>query len=302
MDWNDVRYFLALARLKSIRAAGSSLGVSHSTVARRVEALEEQLSARLFDRSREGYTLTDAGERMLPNAERIEGEMAELERGVVGSDERLVGSVSITCCDNFVASLIVPTLADFCDEYPGIELSFTTDSRPFDLSKREADIAIRTLARGGQPPEYLIGQKLAPVTVCSYVAKAHEGRLDPACGAVETRWVSFDERRSHEQMIASSSYPELPAWGAFSCLELLAMAAKNGLGLVMLPTYVGDRDSALRRLSTPDLRHLADLWLLTHPDLRDNARLRAARACIAGGLKAHSGLFTGQGRSTDAPS
>ncbi len=84
MDWNDVRHFLALARCGSVRAAGASLGVSHSTVARRVEALETRLSARLFDRNRDGYTLTEAGRQMLPGAERVERELAALERGLVG--------------------------------------------------------------------------------------------------------------------------------------------------------------------------------------------------------------------------
>ncbi|MEM7437027.1 MAG: LysR family transcriptional regulator, partial [Myxococcota bacterium] len=103
VDWNDVRYYLALARLGSVRAAGAKLGVSHSTVARRVEALEARLAARLFDRNRDGYTLTDAGRRMLSRAERVEKEMLALERDLVGQDERLAGPVCITCCDEYVS-------------------------------------------------------------------------------------------------------------------------------------------------------------------------------------------------------
>jgi len=96
MEWNDVRHFLALSRAGSVRAAGAQLGVSHSTVARRVEALETKLATRLFDRNRDGYSLTQAGRQMIPGAERIEKEMSALERGVIGKDEQLAGQVALT--------------------------------------------------------------------------------------------------------------------------------------------------------------------------------------------------------------
>ncbi len=301
MDWNDVRHFLALARSGSVRAAGASLGCSHSTVARRVEALEERLSARLFDRHRDGYTLTQAGEQMLPGAERIEREVAALERGLVGQDERHEGAVRLTCCDNYVAELLVQALTPFCAEYPDLELCVTTDSRPFDLSKREADVAIRTVPCGLLPPEHLIGRKLAPLTVCSYVATAHAERLDPELAGTHPRWASLVDRKIQDRMVADSGYPELPSWGGFSSLELLVQAAREGLGLVMLPTYVGDRDPQLRRLARPALRHLADLWLLSHADLRDNARFRTTRARIAQALVDQRPLFRGEGWSMPAP-
>lgn len=301
MDWNDVRYFLALARLRSIRAAGASLGVSHSTVARRVEALEERLSARLFDRSRDGYALTEAGALMMPAAERIEAEMAALERGVVGQDERLVGEVSVTCCDHYVSRIVMGELRSFCAEYPGIEIDFNTDSRSFDLSRREADIALRILAADVDPPEFLIGTKLAPVTVANYIAVEHADAFDPVTKKGPARWLAFEQRSIVEGMIAASSYPELPPWGCFNSLELMVQATLEGIGVVMLPTYVGDSEPGLQRLPQADLRHVAELWMLSHPDLRDNARLRATRARIGQAITAHRPLFEG-GRPAGAPS
>lgn len=295
MDWNDVRYFLALARLGSVRAAGATLGVSHSTVARRIEALEVQLAARLFDRNRDGYVLTEAGQQMLPGAERVEREMAALERGLVGQDERLAGSVRITCCDEYVSEVLVRELTPFCDEFPEIELSMTTDGRLFDLSKREADIAVRALGAGVPPPEHLIGTKLAPVVVASYVAVAHASRRDPERPGTEPRWIAFEERKIFELMIAGSSYPEVPPWGLFSSLSLMVQATRAGLGIAMLPTYVGDREPALRRLARPDLRHVADLWQVSHVDLRDNARFRATRGRVAAALERQLPLFRGEG-------
>lgn len=296
MDWDDVRHFLALARLGSVRGAGAALGVSHSTVARRVEALEERLAARLFDRNRDGYCLTEAGRQMLARAERVELEMSALERDVVGQDERLSGSVALTCSDSYVSTILIRELAPFCARYQDIELAITTDGRIFDLAKREADIAIRAFPIGVQPPEHLIGLAVAPVTLASYVATDHERRLDPEIEGTRPRWISFEDRKQSDALIAGTSYPHVPAWGAFASLEVVAQAAREGLGLAMLPTYVGDQEPALRRLARPDVRHLADLWLLSHPDLRDNARFRAARAEVAQAFKTHASLFRGLSR------
>ena len=293
MDWNDVRYFLALARTSSVRAAGAALQVSHSTVARRVEALEERLGARLFDRSRDGYALSEAGRQMLPAAERIEAEMAALERGVVGQDERLQGLVSVTCTDSFIARILMAALARLTEEHAGIELSVTIDSRSFDLSRREADVAVRALAVDGVPPEYLLGQKVVPIVLCSYVGVAHAARLDPDAPGSTPRWASFDDRKLQEGMIAGSSHPALPPWGSFTSVELMVQAAEHGFGLCMLPTYVGDRAPGLRRLARPDLRHVGDFWVLSHPDLRDNARIRKTRTVVADALRAEAALFRG---------
>lgn len=288
MDWDDVRHFLALARLGSVRAAGSSLGVSHSTVARRVEALEDRLNARLFDRNRDGYTLTAAGREMLPGAERVEQEMCALERGLAGRDERLAGPVVITVCDDYVSAILLRELRPFCDENPEVELLISVDSRVYDLSKREADVAVRAHGRGTSPPEHLMAARLVPIVVASYVGADHDPRRTPA------RWLSFDDRRIHEPMVAASAHPDLPLWGSFTSLPLMVQAAREGYGLAMLPTYVGDSEPGLRRLPQPGLQHLGDLWLTSHVDLRDNARLGAVRARVRAALEGRLPLFRGE--------
>jgi len=298
MDWDDLRHFLALARSGSVRAAGAALGVSHSTVARRVDLLEEQLSTKLFDRHRDGYTLTAAGHQMLPRAELVEEQMAALQRDLQGQDRRLEGPVALTCCDSVVADFALAALTPLCSEHPDIELTFKTDSQSFDLSKREADIAIRTLGKGTVPPQHLIGTRLAPVVVANYVAKT-AAHLDPAHAnghstSSSARWIATEDSRFLQQMVADSSHPTLPLWGAFSSVELLRSAACQGLGVVMLPTYVGDGCADLRRMQQADLRHVAELWLVSHPDLRDNARLRAVRKTLQAAFKAASSLFSGE--------
>jgi DNA-binding transcriptional LysR family regulator len=293
VDWDDVRHFLALARTGSVRAAGSLLGVSHSTVARRLEALEGRLGAKLFDRHRDGYLLTDAGKDMVVGAERVEREMDALERGLAGQDARLEGPVRVTCTDSFIAKILLGALANLCEQHPGLELELDADARNLDLSKREADIALRAFLPSAVPPEHLIGRRVAPITLCSYVATAHAARLDPEHGTGPRRWLGSNLNKVGEELVASSSHPGLPIWGAFESMEVMVEAARAGLGMVMLPTYAGDPDPALTRLAKPDVRHVADFWLLGHRDLRDNARLRAARDAITAALTAQAALFRG---------
>lgn len=294
MDWDDVRHFLALARTGSVRAAGSVLGVSHSTVARRVEALELRLGVKLFDRHRDGYLVTDAGRDMMAGAERVEREMAALERGLAGQDARLEGPVRVTCTDPFIAKLLLPILGRLCEAHPGIELELDADAKNLDLSKREADIALRALLPTVPAPEHLIGRRIAPITLCNYVGAAHAARLDPERGGGPGRWLGSSFSKVLEELVASSSYPEATIWGTFPSMAVMAEAARIGLGMVMLPTYAGDLDPGLTRLAKPDLRHVADFWLLSHPDLRDNARLRATRDAISTGLLEQAALFRGE--------
>ncbi|AKF09589.1 LysR family transcriptional regulator [Sandaracinus amylolyticus] len=295
MDWDDVRHFLALARARSVRAAGAALGVSHSTVARRVEALEARLGVKLFDRHRDGYLLTDAGHEMVAGAERVEREMATLERGVAGQDARLEGAIRVTCTDPFIAKILVRSLASLCERHPGIELELSADAKYLDLSKREADVALRALALGASPPEHLIGRRLVPIVLCSYVGKAHAGRLDPDRGGGPTRWLGSNLDKVMQELVGSSSHPDVPLWGTFESMAVMIEAAHAGLGLIMVPTYAGDPDPELERLAKPDLRHVGDFWLLGHRDLRDNARLRAAREVITRGLLERLPLFRGEG-------
>jgi DNA-binding transcriptional LysR family regulator len=294
VDWDDVRHFLALARTGSVRAAGSALHVSHSTVARRIEALELRLGVKLFDRHRDGYLLTDAGSEMVAAAERVEREMLALERSLVGQDARLAGPVRVTCTDPYVAKLLLGGLSELCAQHPGLELELDADAKYLDLSKREADVAVRALGPNVSPPEHLIGRKLVPITLCSYVATAHAARLDPELGATGLRVISGNNRKAMEAVIATSSYPGLALWGSFDSMPVMVEAAHAGLGLLMLPTYVGDPEPRLQRLAKPDVRYVADFWLLSHGDLRENARVRAVRERIGRDLSQHAALFRGE--------
>jgi len=157
MDWNDVRLFLALARGGSVRAASSEAGVSHSTVARRIETFEKRLGVRLFDRLPSGYALTRAGEDALPVAKLVEEEMEGLRRRLTGRDQQLSGRIRLTAADFLATHFLMPALAEFAKRYPHIEFEIISTYVSLDLDKREADVALRFT---NDPPGHLVGRCL----------------------------------------------------------------------------------------------------------------------------------------------
>lgn len=294
MHWDDVRYFLALSREGSVRAAGAALGVSHSTVARRVEALEERLEVRLFDRTPDGYVLTEGGSQMVPGAQRVEREIATLERELLGQDERLEGKITVTCADTYLSELVLAELAPFCRACPEIDLELTSSYRAVDLSKREADIALRVHRLGKLPPGHLLGRKVATLHYANYVSVEHCERLDPEIvGESESRWLGWGDRKADELWASKTSYPAVPVWGAFGGVGLQMQATRSGMGIACLPCYVADRDPALRRLKKADVGPFFDIWMLSHPDLRTTARLQAARDTLARAFSELESLFCG---------
>ena len=295
MNWDDVRYFLALARAGSVRAAADRVGVSHSTVSRRIEALESELGTRLFDRSRDGYALSAAGAEMLPEAERMEAHAAALQRSLVGRDQRLAGPVRVTCSDGVMAGLLLTGLVPFCETHPGIELEVLADARKLDLSHREADLALRALGPDQTPPDHLLGARLAPIVVATYVGAGFDHARDPDRSPSTARWLGTVDPRAIRHVVSTSSFPNTPIWGAFSDTAVMIQAVRAGLGMVALPTYMGDPDPTLHRIQRPDLRAMGQLWLLSHPDLRTTARLRMARQAVRGVVSGLLPTFRGEG-------
>lgn len=290
-DWDDLRHFLALARTGSIRAAGTAIGVSHSTVTRRVQQLERRLGVRLFDRHRGGFSLTEAGQQMMDGALRVEAEVGAVLRDLTGRDARLEGPVRVTTGDEFLAAWLIGALAPWCAANPGVELCVQVDPRYYDLAKGEADLAVRVLVPGQDPPDHLAGRRVAPLMFANYVATEHAHRLDPA--GPDARWIGIPDTRAAEVLLRGTSYPRLPMWGEFTPLAVIVRAAELGLGLALLPTYAGDVTPTLTRLPTADLRQVADLWVLHHPGLRGNARVRSAREALQAAFADQAALFEG---------
>lgn len=294
MDWEDVRYFLALSRSSSIREAGSKLRVSHSTVARRLEALESKLEVHLFNRTPDGYSITAAGARMVQGAERMEAEMASMQRQVAKGDERLGGEVSVTCVEPYLCEMVFEALAPFCRAHPEIELSVESSYSAANLSKREADVALRMFRPGKQPPEHLLGRSIVRVHYASYVATRYAEEQDPGLGAKNSRWLGYGVPQMDGYWKEHCLDADAEPWGSFLGTTLQRKAAHAGIGIAHLPCCGGDRDPNLQRLKSVSAHQWFELWILSHADLRDTERLRKVREVLSGWIQERAPLFEGQ--------
>ncbi len=278
MDWDDMKVLLALVRRGSARGAAQELRVSNSTITRRLDELERSLAAQLFDRTPDGYRMTAAAEALLPVAEHIEELALAAERKITGADQDLEGSIRLTMPDR--VEFLMARLARFAEEYPGIELELVPGGVLLDLSRREADIAIRVMPADSKPPDYLIGRLLCPLSSSTYVHRDLLRADDPG-DVSHLSWVGRYPSGQRETWLQQTQHPELPVRHAISDLSLMQMAARCRMGLVFMPCFLAYGQRDLVKVPGASTVHSSNIWVLTHRDLRLSARLRRLREVIA---------------------
>ncbi|AVR94641.1 LysR family transcriptional regulator [Pseudoduganella armeniaca] len=285
MDWDDYRYFLAVADAGSLSAAARRLGQSHSTILRRLDKLEAALAVRLFERFQTGYVLTAAGDELQALLAPLAQQLADVERQVGGRDTQLAGTIRITTTDTLLQALLLPALADFRRAYPGIALQVTVNNSFLNLTRREADVAIRPT---NTPPDNLVGRKLGRVQTAPYSTSPRT----PADDWTAYDWVAPDEALAHlAQARWLREHVPSERW-VFSADTLVGMAAavEAGIGAGMLLCLLADARPNLIRLAPPPPALDTDVWLLTHPDLRRVSRIRALTEFLAKALATHPAL------------
>ncbi len=289
--WDDLRVFLEIARTGSLAGAARALGVNHSTVFRRINAFEAKLGVRLFERLPTGYALTVAGEEMQASAARVEREIDRLDRRITGQDLRLEGSLVVTTTDTIIENLLTPHLLGFRNAYPGIVLELVIDNQNVNLSKRQADVAVRPTRN---PPETLVGRKVADVAVAPYASPRYMKGRAAAPEALD--WLTVDESLSH---LASArwfreTYPDANVVVRANSLFGLLHTCEAGMGAALLPCFMADRRKPLTRIGEPIPGAGTMLWLLTHEDLRHTGRVRAFMDFMAGALSSETDLLEGR--------
>lgn len=284
MEWSDVRIFLAIARTGTLGAAARTLHVSHPTVGRRLRALEEATGQMLFQRTAEGFILTEEGLGVLPLAEQIEEGALAMQRRLTGKQQALDGSLRLTCADWFGAYVLPPVLAEYAASYPQVEIEVLTGTRLFSLAQREADIAFRIVPFEEQD---IVQRRLLRMRYGAYVAVASP---DPVLGdGGGTRLITPDT--------FSGSFPDT-AWlremfpNAGSTLQsnnrnVKAHMCAMGMGIAVLPRPLGDQVSGIRRLELGVEPPHREIWMGYHRDLKRLNRLRAFVDLTVGHL-AHS--------------
>lgn len=285
--WDDLRIVLAVAREGDLRKAAAALGVNHSTMFRRLNALERALGSKLFERLATGYRPTDSGQRLLEAAERMETEALALDRDLSGRDTRLTGAVRVTASETLAFGVLSGEIARFRGAHPGIAVELLVDNRVLDLSRREADIAFRA-ARPAQGD--LFGRKLADITWRFYAAPAYlaaHGRPRTLRDLDKHALIGWGEATQPTKAAAwlNKNLPKAAVGYRTGSLVNQMLAAKAGIGLALLPTYLGGGDPGLTALlpTLTDLR--TELWLVTHRSLKDTARVRAFMEIVGDGVK-----------------
>lgn len=284
-DWDDLRFVLAVARSGSVAAAARTLRVNHTTVLRRLAAYEGRLGARLFERDPTGYVPTPAGEVMMQELAALDAAIHDAERRAAGHDQRLVGKVRISTTDTLMASLLPGVLAGIRARHPGIVLDVSTSNSFAVLRRREADIAVRPAAH---PGDELRGRKVGPVPFAAYASPSYLAGRPEGSPPADHAWLVPD--RSLGETVAArwlrENLPMLEAVAEADSFVSLRDLAAAGMGVTLLPRYLGDPSHGLARV--PNLRDLdlgSALWLLTHRDLQRVARIEAVLSALHEALR-----------------
>lgn len=272
LEWNDLAVILAVGRAGTLSGAARHLGLNHSTVFRKVNAIEERVGVRFFERLASGYRLTDAGDAAVACAERIEGEVHALGREILGRDTRLQGRVRVTAMEGLAALVLPRPLAEFSRRHPGVSVEIVATASYLDLSRREAEVAVRATRK---PPEANFGRRICSFRFGVYGAPSYlDGRQSRPLS--EHDWCLL---RGISQWMVPTVWRKqadaddrtvLTGTSIVSVVE----ATVAGAGLSLLPTYVGEADDRLVRHGSLLDDLTLQLWVLTHPDLRQTARVK----------------------------
>jgi len=289
-DWNDIQLVLEITRQGSLSHAARVLGLSHSTLSRRVAELERRSSARLFDRLPAGLSPTSAGQEMAEVGARIEAEVLALDLALVGRDKELSGVLKITAPALLIEVYLGSVLNEFIQANPNIDLRVNATHQPLNLARREADVAIRAT---NDPPQGLFGRRVAIQRRAVYAAKSYfSGKPTLQVDAPKDAgfdWLGFDWWSDDE----IKGMPGSRIIARFDDMMALLGALRAGMGIARLPLFLGDADPKLVRLTAFEIEPYFDFWVLTHPSLKDVARVRSFMRFVADRFERDRSLFEG---------
>lgn len=272
LSWDDLKVLLACSRHGSTRMAASHLGVSNSTIARRLEALEAAIEGRLFDRTPDGLMATALCEELLPVAKTVEDAISDGQLRLTGRDALLAGKLKISIADfQPMNRLLFEKLDDFSRTYPRIQMDVKSSNEHVDLSRREADFAIRGLKVGQRPPKDIVGVKLGLLTIGLY---AHQQLLaDARLGRRELTLIDTVDKMPKQ--LPSSSELGIKVKHSIDGVIPRVDAVVNQMGVAALPCCTVSDLQDVVRLPATDSVPYRHVWLLYHKDLRQSARVRA---------------------------
>ncbi len=295
-DWNDLRFFLELARQGRLAAAAQRLKVDHTTVSRRIRTLEAALDTKLFARSQDGFVLTDAGQRLLSHAEQMEAGASSISESMGGPGTSLSGVIRVASMEAFASLYLTAHLAEFRQRHPGIMVELVTAAYWVNLTKREADLLISFARPNGHR---LISRKVGEFELRLYASPDYLARhgipqkIDDLSQHTFVNYIDdlvlVDQVRWLDDLITNTQT-------SFRSTSLIAQynAAIAGLGIAILPSFVAARDPRLVPLLVGQASVKRDFWLSSHADLEHVARIRATARFITEVIEKNQDFLNGR--------
>jgi DNA-binding transcriptional LysR family regulator len=289
IKWGDLQYILSVANEGSVAAAARALNVNHSTVLRRIDNFEHRHKVQLFHRLPTGYKFTSEGNELFSAALEMEKQVKVLERNISGKQMKLEGTLRITTTDTLFSYILSKHIASFAKTYPLIKLNLNITTRLIDVATLDADIAIRPTKN---VHENLWGKRLCGLSMGVYGTAEYLSELKHKASMQQASWLSFDSEirraylpksvQEHNIVLEADSY------------QAIKQSAENGLGLAVLPCFMGDSSNHLLRIKTQeDMLESTSLWLITHKDIADSGRVKAFTDYMAHALKEEFGRLAG---------
>lgn len=291
-NWDDYRFILALDRAVTIRSAAAILGVTHSTVSRRLAVINRRYGKPVFERIAGGYRKTELGVELVSAARQMEILSFSADRRRKASETGLSGPITLSIPDVLGQFLLRDYIADFCHQYPDIRLSVQSSYRFADLDRSEADVVIRSVAN---PPEHLIGRRLFPYAL-SYYCQREYLRLTKA----EDRcWIAASNPFGPSDWLSKSPFPDAPILMISDDITLRQKMMAQGHGMIRSACYINDPDPEIIRIPKAGSPvPAADFWVLTHPDLKDTPRIKLLMRFLTEALIENQALI--EGRAVDS--
>ncbi len=285
-SWDDLRLMKAIAEAGNVLGGAQAIGIDNSTAFRRLARLESALGAKLFERHRKGYELTQEGSEIFALTDRVQQDIEATSIRVSASDKDVVGHIRVATNDSLLFHLLGDIFASFQTKFPGVAIEVLTGNSSLNLSQRDCDVAIRATTN---PPENLVGRRLGPIAWAAYESNRSQDDDEPR------RWISYGGELSD---LKAAHYVNGRVGASHVVFKTSstdgALAAVNsGIGAGLLPCYLGDASPRIVRLGPPIEELSSSLWILTHPDLRRSRKIRSFMDFCSEALVQHRNVLGG---------
>jgi len=287
-NWDDYRFILALDRENSVRGAALVLGVTHSTVSRRLAVINTRYDKPVMERVAGGYRKTEFGQSLVAAAEQMEAINFAADRHRRAAETELAGPITLSIPDVLGQYLLLDDLAEFRTNYPDIELLIQSNNQFADLDRSEADVVVRGTKK---PPEHFVGRRLFPYALSYYCHVDYLNQVKPD----ERRWIFGLAGARRPEWVEDTPFPEAKTGLMNDSISFHYQAAVAGRGMIRSACYICDPDPRLMRLpDIPPPFPVADFWVLTHPDLKDTPRIKLLMRFLVEALKSKRDLIEGK--------